>query len=99
MEMVNAIYAEIVELLQEYIQEQIYRFGTLANNELREWRKKAHREFDKLWKNPTRIMTRYKAYSWLSNKMNLPGKDAHIALFEVEQCKKVIELSKKEMEE
>lgn len=43
-------------------------------------------------------MTRYKAYSWLSNKMNLPGKDAHIALFEVEQCKKVIELSKKEIE-
>lgn len=96
--MVDVTYAEIVEVLWEYIQVQIYRFGTLANNELREWRKKAHTEFDKLWKQPTRIMTRYKAYGWLAHKMNLPREHTHIALFEIEQCKKVIELSKKRME-
>lgn len=68
--------------------------GTLANSELREWRKEAHNQFDKLWKKPTRIMTRYNAYGWLANNMGLTRKDTHIALFEIEQCKKVIELSK-----
>ena len=47
---------------------------------------------------PTRIMTRYKAYGWLANKMGLTREYTHIAMFEVEQCKQVIELSKKKLE-
>ncbi len=72
----------------------IIPLGTLANDELRNARKQAHNEFDKLWKGPTRRMTRYNAYGWLSKEMNLKRKDTHIALFEVEQCKKVVELLK-----
>lgn len=68
--------------------------GTLANDELRKARKKAHNEFDKLWKRPTRIMTRYMAYGWLADKMGLEQKYTHIALFEIEQCKKVVKLVK-----
>lgn len=72
----------------------IIPLGTLANDELRNARKQAHNEFDKLWKGQTRRMTRYNAYGWLSKEMNLNRKDTHIALFEVEQCKKVVELLK-----
>lgn len=72
----------------------IIPLGTLANDELRNARKQAHNEFDKLWKGPTRRMTRYNAYRWLSKEMNLKRKDTHIALFEVEQCQKVVELLK-----
>lgn len=78
--------------------ETLTPLGTLANDELRKWRNKAHNEFDKLWKSPTRIMTRHNAYKWLSNKMNIPKNDCHIALFEIEQCKKVIEILGKESE-
>lgn len=73
--------------------------GTLANDELRKARNKAHNEFDKLWKNPTRIMTRYNAYNWLSQKLNLNLKDTHIALFEKEQCEQVIKLVKEKLGE
>ena len=71
--------------------------GTLANNELREERKKAHYKFDKLWKKPTRIMTRCNAYKWLAKEMGIDIKNTHIALFEIEQCKKVIELVDKKI--
>ncbi len=65
--------------------------GTLANDELRKARNKAHNEFDKLWKGHTRIMKRNDAYYWLSKKMNIPKEKTHIAMFEIEQCNKVIE--------
>ena len=72
--------------------ETLTPLGTLANEELRKWRKKAHNEFDKLWKGKTREMTRYKAYGWLAKQMNLTRDETHIALFEIEQCKEVSKL-------
>lgn len=75
--------------------ETLTPLGTLANDELRKWRNKAHNEFDKLWKGNTRIMTRHNAYGWLAKQMNLTRDETHIALFEIEQCKKVLELLKK----
>ena len=72
--------------------ETLTPLGTLANEELRKWRKKAHNEFDKLWKGKTREMTRYKAYRWLTEQMNLTRDETHIALFEIEQCKEVLKL-------
>lgn len=68
--------------------------GTLANYELRKARNKAHIEFDKLWKSPTRIMTRYEAYKKLADIMNKDIKYTHIALFEVEECQKVLKAIK-----
>ena len=72
--------------------------GTLANAELREWRKEAHFWFDRIWKKPTRITTRYNAYGYLARKMGLPREETHIGMFEIEQCKKVIEFSKEKMQ-
>lgn len=77
----------------------IIPLGTLANSELRKARNKAHSEFDKLWKCSTKIMTRYNAYNWLSQKLNLNLKDTHIALFEKEQCEQVIKLVKEKLGE
>ena len=73
--------------------ETLTPLGTLANNELRKARNKAHAQFDKLWK--SKKMKRNEAYSWLANKMNLKKEDTHIALFEIEQCEKVVEIVKK----
>lgn len=64
--------------------------GTLANKELRELRKKAHECFDPLWKNKT--YSRSSAYKWLSEKLGIPVGKTHIAMFNKEQCKKVIAL-------
>lgn len=75
----------------------IIPLGTLANNELRKARNKAHNMFDKLWKEPTRIMKRNDAYYWLAKQMGIKKEDTHIAMFEIEQCNKVIELVKEKL--
>jgi hypothetical protein len=72
--------------------ETLTPLGTLANDELRKARNKAHEQFDKLWK--SKKMKRNEAYSWLAKKMNLKKEDTHIALFEIEQCEKVVEIVK-----
>lgn len=97
MEMENAIYVEIVVHLLEFIRVLTFLYGTLADNELREYRKQAHYWFDKLWQQPTRITSRYKAYGWLAYQMHLKREDTHIAHFEIEQCKKVIKLVKQRL--
>jgi hypothetical protein len=63
--------------------------GRLADDELRYYKKKAHEAFDKHWHNQ---YERLKQYKELSKKMGLPIEEAHIGMFDVEQCKKVIEL-------
>lgn len=68
-------------------------FGTLANAELRKLRKQAHEQFDLLWK--TGRMSRSSAYNWLAQKMNKPAEKTHIAMFGVDDCKRVIELCEK----
>lgn len=73
--------------------------GTLANEELREYRKEAHFWFDRIWKSPTRITTRHKAYGWLALKMELPPEKTHIGMFEKEQCIRVVELVKQRFKE
>lgn len=71
--------------------------GTLANDELRAWRKEAHYWFDKLWKGTTKITNRYKAYGWLANEMKLDRVHTHIGMFEIKQCQEVIRLSKERL--
>lgn len=66
--------------------------GRVANKELRTWKKKAHAAFDPLWKE--RGVVRSQAYIWMANKMGLPIEEAHIGMFDVEQCKKLIQLIK-----
>ena len=64
--------------------------GTMANDNLRMWRKFAHTEFDRLWKGPDRVTTRGNAYSKLAESLGLRKCDTHIALFEMEQCQQTI---------
>jgi len=61
--------------------------GTLANKELREWRKKTHAVLDPLWK--LGRYTRKKVYRMISEKM---GKDIHIGESDIKTCKKVIDI-------
>ena len=71
--------------------------GTLANDKLRKARNRAHNYFDKLWKEPTRIMKRNDAYSWLSKQLGIKKQETHIAWFEIEQCDKTVELVKNKL--
>ncbi|MBV5347143.1 hypothetical protein JZU46_02855 [bacterium] len=64
--------------------------GSLADSSLRMLRKQAHNLFDKLWKDG--IMTRSKAYSWLSTELNVKQGDCHIGMFGDELCIKTIKL-------
>ena len=64
--------------------------GTMANKELRELRKKCHNDyFDPLWN--TGKMKRSEAYKFLQVLMKLPKEQAHIAMFDINQCKTLIE--------
>lgn len=64
--------------------------GILANAELRKMKREAHSAFDPIWKN--RTMSRTKAYKWLANKLKLNVENCHIGHFNIEQCKKVVEI-------
>lgn len=70
--------------------------GRLADAELRKAKIAAHAAFDVIWRRRT---TRKKAYKWLSERMGLPVEKTHIGMFDVAQCKRVIALCNKRMEE
>lgn len=65
--------------------------GRLANTELRKYKHEAHEAFDKIWKN--HFMDRYHAYAWLSKQLGTERDLTHIGMFDVEMCKKVIQVS------
>lgn len=64
--------------------------GRLANKELRQWKMKAHHVFDPLWK--TGKLSRNRAYSVLAEKLEMDIRKCHIGMFDVEECKKVVEI-------
>ena len=64
--------------------------GILANAELRQAKRDAHLEFDRLWKEGQ--ITRSKAYIVLARLMLSNPKNTHIGMMTVEQCKRVIAL-------
>lgn len=72
--------------------------GRLANKELRVLKIKAHKYFDPLWKRAIekygwgKKKARGKAYKWIAEELGIKIKDSHIGFFDIEQCKKVIEL-------
>ena len=72
--------------------------GTLADDELRQWRKTAHYWFDQIWRKPLRITTRYKAYGWLAEQLGISREYTHIGMFEKEECKETIRLAKERIE-
>jgi hypothetical protein len=64
--------------------------GRLANAELRAAKQQAHAAFDPLWKD--KKMKRKDAYYWLSKELGIPYGDAHIGHFDVELCKRTVEV-------
>lgn len=72
--------------------------GRLANKDLREWKKLAHKYFDNLWArsaihhNIARNQARKNGYAWLSKQLDIEVKLCHIGMFDVNTCKRVIEL-------
>jgi hypothetical protein len=75
--------------------------GRLANEELRYWKKEAHAAFDPIWQGKVNLgwgkfKARNSTYEWLAKEMKLPVEHTHIGMFDVNQCKKVVELCKNE---
>lgn len=72
--------------------------GRLANAELREWKKKAHAAFDPLWKgkmrrdNCSKGKARKAGYTWLAKQLGIPFDECHIGMFDVDMCKRVVEV-------
>lgn len=66
--------------------------GRLANAELRRWKIAAHDAFDPLWKSGPFKHRRNAAYAWLAEQMGLPKEETHIGMFDVAQCKQVIQI-------
>ena len=79
--------------------------GRLANEELREAKKQAHKYFDqiaktglinKIWPayHPN-MSNRSKSYLWLSNQMGIPPSECHIGMMDIDQCQQVVDISRK----
>ena len=71
--------------------------GRLANAELRQWKKEAHKYFDPLWRRKmeqglSKKKARDSAYKWLSEQMGLDIELTHIGMMDIEQCRRVVGL-------
>lgn len=72
--------------------------GGLANAELREWKIKAHAAFDPLWQGKMRRdqcskgQARRAGYRWLAKQLGLEFHRTHIGYFNVDECRKVVEI-------
>lgn len=64
--------------------------GRLANAELRVAKVQAHAAFDPLWRDGQ--MKRKAAYRWLAQQLGIEFKACHIGWFDVEQCRRVVEV-------
>lgn len=70
--------------------------GTLAGPELRRLRQEAHHHFDRLFQSG--LMTKRKAYEWLSYTVQAPMAHAHIGHLGEYYCRMVIRESKRLLE-
>lgn len=64
--------------------------GRLAKRQLREWKIKAHNAFDQIWR--TKKLSRDNAYYWLSIQLGIDREITHMGMFDVDQCKKVVQI-------
>jgi hypothetical protein len=72
--------------------------GTLATAPMRDARKKAKAAFNPLWESGQ--MTRSQAYTWLATQLGIKNKEeCHIGWFDVEQCRRVVQVCNQHMAE
>src|SRR5689334_13332484 len=62
-----------------------FPFGRMADKKTRALRRSAHEVFDVLWR--SELMTRTKAYRWLSVELGIEFSQCHISWLTVEQLK------------
>lgn len=65
--------------------------GRLANKSLRNYKKLAHKHFDKIWKSG--YTTRSELYEALSDFLKIPKEYTHIGMFGELTCQKVVDWS------
>jgi len=72
--------------------------GRLANAELRQWKRAAHRAFDPLWQRKierdgcSKSQARKAGYTWLAAELGIQFDKCHIGMFDVDLCEKVVEV-------
>lgn len=68
--------------------------GRLANAELRAAKQAAHAAFDPIWQSAPKgtRQARRGAYKWLAQRLGMPVGQCHIGEFDLEQCRKVVEV-------
>ncbi|MCK5604626.1 hypothetical protein KAR91_22245 [Candidatus Pacearchaeota archaeon] len=71
--------------------------GRLANAELREWKQKAYRAFETVWRQAERKGRRGSAFKarlggikWLASVLKIPKEHCQIGFFDINMCKRVI---------
>lgn len=82
--------------------------GRLANSDLRQAKRRAHSVFDPLWMHAREAyddkvhsrrlvirIARSRAYLWLAEQLGIPVEDCHIGMFDVAQCRRVVEVVKR----
>lgn len=68
----------------------------MRDEHLVEWaRKEAHRYFDRLWKGKDAVYTRKQAYIWLSQELDINGKEAHFSKLGTDQCLMIVSTIKR----
>lgn len=72
--------------------------GTLANRKLRFARMLAHQAFDPLWRSKiardrcSHSEARSAGYEWLARELGIDRDKCHIAMFDEQTCKRVVEI-------
>ncbi len=71
--------------------------GRLADAELRRWKRAVHKVFDPIWhkavaRGARKTTARNTSYKWLAFALNIPREECHIGMFDVETCKRAIEI-------
>ena len=72
--------------------------GRLATAELRKAKIAAHAAFDPLWKGKVKRdgcskgKARGMGYKWLADQLGIKANDCHIGMFDVETCRRVVDL-------
>ena len=74
--------------------------GRMANKELRVAKSAAHKSFDALWERRVTISkcskkaARTRGYWWLAHQLDIPARECHIRMMDVDLCRRVVEVCK-----
>jgi ssDNA-binding Zn-finger/Zn-ribbon topoisomerase 1 len=65
--------------------------GIPANHDTKQSRRQAHAVFDQIWKQHL-VKNRWAAYNWMRQAMSLSESQAHISMFNSQQCAELMRL-------